>query len=162
MYKIPRSWMKVLIFFVILSWDVYLAWCNFTMDPTAKAHTILKQISEKAWWKCWQWLDKRSRKEAWPVHGCLDGKLQSYRHRKSEAGEKQSQEHNDIFFITRSLFTKNSCWQAKQLISHITVTFYGHCIKVYKDIAPNFGGKRTGCWIKTASPLILPYSPGKF
>jgi hypothetical protein len=41
----------------------------------------------------------------------------------------------------RRLFTKNSSWQAKQSISHNTVTFYGDCVKICEDSAPNFGGK---------------------
>jgi hypothetical protein len=52
---------------------------------------------------------------------------------------------------------KKSSWQAKHSITHINVTFYGDSIKMCKDFAPNFGEKRTGCWITT-----LPLSPGFF
>jgi hypothetical protein len=35
--------------------------------------------------------------------------------------------------------------QAKQLIPHTTVTFYGDYVKMCEDVAPNFGDKRIGC-----------------
>jgi hypothetical protein len=43
------------------------------------------------------------------------------------------------------LFTKKSLWQAKQSIPHTTLTFYGDCIKILKDFAPNFGDEGMGC-----------------
>jgi hypothetical protein len=42
------------------------------------------------------------------------------------------------------------------------VTFYGDCIKMCEDFAPNFGGKRSGCCITTTHHLTLPFSPGNF
>jgi hypothetical protein len=64
---------------------------------------------------------------------------------------------------SRGLFTKNSAWKAKQLILHNTVTFYGDCMKVYEDFAPNFGGiLRTSSCIMTTYRLILPFLPGNF
>jgi hypothetical protein len=60
------------------------------------------------------------------------------------------------------LFTKNSSWQAKQLVSNGSVMFYGDFMKVYEDFAPNFGDKRTGFWITTAHRLTLPFSPVNF
>jgi hypothetical protein len=62
--------------------------------------------------------------------------------------------------LTSGLFTKNSNWQAKQSIPHITVTFYGDCVKTCEHFAPNFGYKRTGCCITTTHRLALPFSPG--
>jgi hypothetical protein len=52
-----------------------------------------------------------------------------------------------ISLTSRGLFTKNLSWQAKQSIPHITVTFYGDCVKMYEDFVPNFGDKITGCCI---------------
>jgi hypothetical protein len=63
---------------------------------------------------------------------------------------------------SRGLFTKISSWQGKQSIRHTTVTFYGDCVKMCEDFAPNFSDKRTGCWITTMHPLTLPFSPGNF
>jgi hypothetical protein len=42
-------------------------------------------------------------------------------------------------------FDINLSWQATQSIPHTTVTFYGDCMKICEDFAPNFGDKRTGC-----------------
>jgi hypothetical protein len=45
------------------------------------------------------------------------------------------------------LFTNNSSWQAAQSILHVTMTFYGDCMKMCEDFALNFGEKRIGCCI---------------
>jgi hypothetical protein len=36
-----RSWVDVLIFYVLLFGVVYLAWCNFVMDLTSSVYKIL-------------------------------------------------------------------------------------------------------------------------
>jgi hypothetical protein len=66
-----------------------------------------------------------------------------------------------IFFGIKGLLTKNSSWQAKQSISHNTVTIYGDCMKMCEDFAPNFGEKRTGCFMATHRGT-LPFSPKNF
>jgi hypothetical protein len=45
-----------------------------------------------------------------------------------------------IFF---DLFTKNSSWQTNQSIRYTTVTFYGDCVIICENFAPNFGHKRS-------------------
>jgi hypothetical protein len=40
------------------------------------------------------------------------------------------------------------------------MTFYGDCVKMCKDFAPNFGNKRTGCSITTMHRLTLPFPLG--
>jgi hypothetical protein len=72
---------------------------------------------------------------------------------KGKTGEEQSQEH---------AYIKNLSWQAKQSILHITITFYGNCMKMCEDFTPNFGDKRTGCCTTTPHCLALHFSPGKF
>jgi hypothetical protein len=57
--------------------------------------------------------------------------------------------------------TNNSSWQAKQSIPHTTVTFHGNCVKICEDSAPNYGDKRTGCFI-TTTQYHTPFSPGNF
>jgi hypothetical protein len=82
---------------------------------------------------------------------------------KGETGEEQNQKHVKKFFLTsRGLFINNSCWQAKQLISHTAVTFYGDCVKMCDDFAPNFGDKTADCCIMTTHHLTLSFSPGNF
>jgi hypothetical protein len=67
------------------------------------------------------------------------------------------------FSLTLSwLFTKNSSKQAKQSISYTTVMFYGDCMKICEDLAPNCGCERTGCCITTTHSLTFPFSPGNF
>jgi hypothetical protein len=58
-------------------------------------------------------------------------KVQTDRRRKRETSEAKNQE--------QLIITKNSSWQAKQSIPHTTVTFYGDCMKMCEDFAPNFG-----------------------
>jgi hypothetical protein len=50
---------------------------------------------------------------------------------------------------------------AGQTVPHITVTFYGDCVKMCEDFARNFGDKRVGSCITTQC-LTLPFAPGKF
>jgi hypothetical protein len=73
---------------------------------------------------------------------------------KGETGEEQSQEHAHHFTLTsREIFTKNSSWQARQSIPHITMMLNGDCVKKGQDFLPNFGDKRNGCCImETPSP----------
>jgi hypothetical protein len=40
--------------------------------------------------------------------------------------------------------------------------FYGKCVKMCEDFAPNFGDKRTGCCSMTMHRLTLPFPPGNF
>jgi hypothetical protein len=42
------------------------------------------------------------------------------------------------------------------------VTFYGDCVKICEDFAPNFGDKGGSCCITTTLRLTLPFSPGNF
>jgi hypothetical protein len=95
------------------------------------------------------WLDKRSGKKAWDVHG--QSKLT-----KTENGE--TRKCSSFSLTSRGLFTNNSAWQTKQWISHTTVTFYDDCLKMCEDFAPNFGDKRADCCITTTHCLTLPFS----
>jgi hypothetical protein len=68
-----------------------------------------------------------------------------------------------IFSDIKGVVHKEFVLQAKQSIPHTTVTFYCNCLKMYKDFTPNFGDKRTGCFITTTHHrLSLPFSPGNF
>jgi hypothetical protein len=46
-----------------------------------------------------------------------------------------------IFFDSKGIGNKEFVLQATQSISHATVTFYGDCVKMCEDFAPNFGDK---------------------
>jgi hypothetical protein len=83
------------------------------------------QISEEVQRRPWKLLCRRSGKKAWAVHG----KSKLTETEKGETGEGQSQEHVHHIFDIKELLTKNSYWQAKQSIPHITATFYGDCVK---------------------------------
>jgi hypothetical protein len=82
--------------------------------------------------------------------------------KKGEAGEAKSRARWSFPLIPRGLFTKNSPWQAKQLVLHTTVMFYGDCVKMCQDFAPNFVDKITSYCITTMHNLTLPFSPGNF
>jgi hypothetical protein len=112
------------------------------------------KVSEKMRERSWQRLDKCSGKKHEPYTESQD------KTKKGKTGEGQSQEHAHNFFISRRSFTKNLSWQAKQSISHTTVTFHGDCMKMCKDFAPNFGNKRTDCCSTKIHHLTLPFSPG--
>jgi hypothetical protein len=86
-----------------------------------------------------------------------NGKVQTHRDRQRKTSEDQSQEHAHHFLRHKV----GTSWQAKQQILHTTVTFYGDCVKMSEDFAPNFGAGTTVCCI-TTHRLTLPFSPGTF
>jgi hypothetical protein len=116
------------------------------------------QVSEKVRRRPWQWLDKRSGKEAWVVHG----KSKLMETEKGETYEGQIQEHVHHF-----LWHQAEC---PQRIRHgrpnsqfrITVTFYGDWVKMCDDFTQIFCDKRTDCYITMTHRLTLPSSPGNF
>jgi hypothetical protein len=68
-----------------------------------------------------------------------------------------------LFSLTsRGLFTKNSSWQAKKYIPHTTVRFYGDCVKMCIDFAPNFGDWKTDCCVTTTHNLTPSLSCRNF
>jgi hypothetical protein len=75
-------------FYVLLFRFVYLAWCDFAMDPTQEQRVCIKFCAdlEKGRRRPWQWLDKRSGKKAWAVHG----KFKLTETEKGDTGEEQS------------------------------------------------------------------------
>jgi hypothetical protein len=47
LYKIPRKWVDVLVFYVFLFGVVYLAWWGFAMEPTKEKRQILYKSRKK-------------------------------------------------------------------------------------------------------------------
>jgi hypothetical protein len=83
-------------------------------------------------------------------------KVQTHWDQKRQDREEQSQKHaQHVLWHQRDCSQKNSSWQVKQSIWHITVAFYGDCVKICKDFAQNFDGKRNGCCIMTMHHHIL-------
>jgi hypothetical protein len=58
--------------------------------------------------------------------------------------------------------TKNLSQQAKLWIPRSTVTFCCYCVRTCKDVAPNFGENRPGCFTMTTPHLTLLSSPSSF
>jgi hypothetical protein len=128
-YKISRIWGDVLTFYVLLFGVVHLAWCDFAMDPTKDC--------------TWQWLDKRSGKEAW-----------------GETYEEQIQEHVYHFLWYQAECSQRIRPGRPNSQFRITVTFYGDWVKMCDDFTQIFGDKRTDCYITMKHSLTLPSSPG--
>jgi hypothetical protein len=59
--------------------------------------------------------------------------LSPWQAERGETGEEQSQEHEYQFILA-----------SQTAILHTAVTFYGDCVKMCKDFAPNFGDKILG------------------
>jgi hypothetical protein len=66
-----------------------------------------------------------------------------------------------IFFDIKAIAQKEFV-MAGQSFLHTIVTFYGDCLKICEDFAPNFGDKSAGCCIKTTHRIALPFLPGLF
>jgi hypothetical protein len=64
----------------------------------------------------WQWLDKRSGKKAWAVHGCLNGMPGSMQTEESREVKNKVEGMLIIFFDI-----KNLSWQSKQSIPYCDV-----------------------------------------
>jgi hypothetical protein len=67
-----------------------------------------------------------------------------------------------IFLDIKGIVHKEFFLQAKQTITLTTVMFYGNCLKICEDFAPNFSDKRSGCYIITTHHLMLLFSPENF
>jgi hypothetical protein len=76
---------------------MYLAWCDFTMDPTKEKH---QQILEKVCQRPWQWLDKHLAKEAWAVQECLN----SMPEKKPRQVKNKVKSMPIIFFDIKGIF----------------------------------------------------------
>jgi hypothetical protein len=118
------------------------------------------QILENVWHRPWRWLDKRSGKKQWALH--KKSKLNEVRERRDKWKVKPRALSSFSMTSRGWLFRNNSSWQAKQSTLHTAVTFYGDCLKMLEDFAPNFGDKRTGCCITTTHCLTLPFPPRNF
>jgi hypothetical protein len=146
-YKISRSCVDRLIFHVLLCRAVYLAWCN----PTASSIKFRADLRKSAT----QTLSVI--RQAFGEESMSCTRMIEWQTETGETGEEQSQEHaHNVSLTSRGLFINNSSWQAKQSIPHTTVMFYGDCVRMCKDFAPNFDN------ITTTHGLILSSSLGNF
>jgi hypothetical protein len=99
-YKISHTWVDVLIFYVVLFGAVYLAWCNFALDPMKGQLLILYKSRESAT-EFLAMIKWPSRKKAWAVYWKSEITFVV----KDEKGKEQSQEnsyflwrHGDFFY----------------------------------------------------------------
>jgi hypothetical protein len=61
-------------FYVLLFGVMYLARCDFAMNPTKEQRVCIKFCANlgKVRWRPWQSLDTRSGKKSWAVHGWIE------------------------------------------------------------------------------------------
>jgi hypothetical protein len=97
-------------------------------------------------------------RQAWAVHGWLNGMIKLTEIEKGETGKEQCQEHAHHF-----LWHQGDCSQRirpGRPNSQFRILLYGDCVEMCEDFASNFGDRRTGCWITTVHSLTLHFSPG--
>jgi hypothetical protein len=118
-------------------------WPDDISDPTAEQRQNFVQISGKVRRRPWQWLDKRSGKEAWVVH-------QSHRDRKwRDNWTAKSSACSSLFFDINWIVHKGLVLEGQTVNPAHYSDFYGDCVNMCEDFSPNFGDKRTGSCIKT-------------
>jgi hypothetical protein len=103
--SISRSWIDVLIFYVLLLWVMYATdWLmGFRDGSDSECAPNFVKTSEKVRRRPSQWLDKSLENKAWAVYG----KSKLTETEKDETGEQQSQEHAHNF-----LWYQGYCWIA--------------------------------------------------
>jgi hypothetical protein len=144
--------------YVILFGVVCLSWCDFAMDLTKEHHQILCRSGKSATES--MAVIRQAFREGTISH---TRKVQTHRDRKRRDRWRTKSRACSSFSLTlRGSFTKNSAWHAKQWISRTTMPFYGDCVKMWEDFAPNFGGKGSGSYITTTHRHALPFSLGDF
>jgi hypothetical protein len=67
-----------------------------------------------------------------------------------------------IFFHIKGTVYEEFILAGQAVNSHTTAKFYGDCMKMCEDFAPNFDDKRTDCCITTKHRLKPPFSPVNF
>jgi hypothetical protein len=60
-----------------------------------------------------------------------------------------------IFFDIKAIVHKEFVLAGQTVIPHTNVTFYGDCMKMCEDFAPNFGNKRTGVTMRRLTLTFL-------
>jgi hypothetical protein len=70
---------------------------RFRHGSNKRAALHFVYISENMRRRPFKWLDKRSGKKAWTVHGCLNGVLGSGQTENGETGQEQNEEHAHYF-----------------------------------------------------------------
>jgi hypothetical protein len=93
-------------FYVFLFGVVYLAWCDFEVDPTESVHQMLCKISDKVRRRPWQWLDKCPKKKAWAVHGAWMACSVQGRPRKTRQVKSKVKSTLILFFDIKGIVHK--------------------------------------------------------
>jgi hypothetical protein len=60
-----------------------------------------------------------------------------------------------IFVDIKGIVRKEFVMAGKQSIPHAILTFYGDCVKLLENFAPNFSDKRTDCRITITSHFFI-------
>jgi hypothetical protein len=120
--------MDVLKFYDHLFGVVYLAWWDFAMDSTKELRACIEfcaslgKSATETLTMTRQAFGGEIMSRTWEVHIHPDRKRRDRWRAKSRACSSFS-------LTSFGMFTKNSSWQAKQSITHTTVTFYCDCVK---------------------------------
>jgi hypothetical protein len=77
---------------------------------------------------------------------------------KGPNSQRQEKSMLIIFFDIKRIVHKEIVPAGQTVNSAYYCDFYGVCVKVCEDFAPNFGNKRSGCCITITYRLTLPSS----
>jgi hypothetical protein len=118
------------------------------------ARNILK-ILEKLRWRPWQYYTSFRGRKCEPYTESPN----SPRPKKCETDEERSQEHAHYFVLYQGDCSQIIRPGSQNSQFRILLWSFTGTVWIF---APNFGDKRTGCWIMIKHHLTFPFSPGNF
>jgi hypothetical protein len=127
MYKISCSWVDVLISYLLLIWILYLAWCDFMMDPRANVHHILCKCQKSAM-NALAFIGEESMSHT----QVFESKVLTHWDQKYKKGEDQSQEHVHHFYWHQGDCSQR-IWHDRP---NSQFCFHNSCMKICKDFPP--------------------------
>jgi hypothetical protein len=158
MYNISRSWVDVLIVYVLLFGIVYLDWWQFRDESDKRTASNFVQVSEKVQRRLWLWIGKLLEKKTWAVHG-------KYKPTETEKARQMKRKVSSMLIIR---FDINGTVLIEFVLAGQTVISAYYC-DVLRRLPENMRRLRPELWRKELAVASrqstvshIPFSPRNF